>query len=173
MISLKKSSMQLPFMWPVVIAWSAQWQPERGRERESRMRKTMDELLSSDCVWNMCGCCWLKVVVVIAGLKMPGGGCVLLIPYLISRSRGEALNPKHTHKRLLIVGANTYTLCSSPTQAPTTSMHMCPFTCLFTVRLQSSEIHRKVFTYFQMFETLYIIRCWKCGATCTLHASTW
>lgn len=25
---------------------------------------------------------------------MPGGGCVLLIPYLISRSRGEALNPK-------------------------------------------------------------------------------
>lgn len=28
---------------------------------------------------------------------MPGGGCVPLIPYLISRSRGEALNPKDTH----------------------------------------------------------------------------
>lgn len=53
--------------------------------------------MSSNCMWHMCGCCWLKVVVVIAGLKMPGGGCVLLIPYLISRSRGEALNPKHTH----------------------------------------------------------------------------
>lgn len=57
----------------------------------------MDELLSSDCMRHMCRCCWLKVVVVIAGLKMPGGGCVPVIPYLISRSRGEALNPKHTH----------------------------------------------------------------------------
>lgn len=28
---------------------------------------------------------------------MTGGGCVPLIPYLISRSKGEALNPKHTH----------------------------------------------------------------------------
>lgn len=28
---------------------------------------------------------------------MTGGGCVPLISYLILRSRGEALNPKHTH----------------------------------------------------------------------------
>lgn len=32
---------------------------------------------------------------------MPGGGCVPLIPYLISRSRGEALNPEHTHTHTL------------------------------------------------------------------------
>lgn len=33
---------------------------------------------------------------------MPGGGCVPLIPYLISRSRGEALNPEHTHTLTLL-----------------------------------------------------------------------
>lgn len=92
MISLK-ASILLPFMWPGVIVGWAEWQSEK----ESGMRKKMSKLLSSDCMWHMCGCCWLKVVVVIAGLKMPGGGCVPLIPYLISRSRGEALNPKHTH----------------------------------------------------------------------------
>lgn len=57
---------------------------------------------SSDCMRYMHGCCWLKVVVVIAEIKMPGGGCVPLIPYLISRSRGEALNPEHTHTLTLL-----------------------------------------------------------------------
>lgn len=33
---------------------------------------------------------------------MPGGGCVPLIPYLISRSRGEALNPEHTYTLTLL-----------------------------------------------------------------------
>lgn len=138
MISLK-TSIQLPSMWPGVIAGSAQWQPER----ESRMRKKMNELLSSDCMWHMCGCCWLKVVVVIAGLKIPGGGCVPLIPYLISRSRGEALNPKHTHT-LTHSLANTHMhICTHiPPQR-----HICTYTCsqssLLIVCTQSFEIPRK------------------------------
>lgn len=75
-------------------------------------------------MWHVCGCCWLKVVVIIAGLKMTGGGCVPLIPYLISRSRGEALNPKHTHSlNHSLTNVSTYsqrlmqlysTLCSLP-----------------------------------------------------------
>lgn len=47
---------------------------------------------------------------------MPGGGCVPLIPYLISRSRGEALNPEHTH---------TLTLLQTHTFA--TKKHTCSF----------------------------------------------
>lgn len=67
------------------------------------------------CMWHVCACCWLKVVVIIAGLKLTGGGCVPLIPYLISRSRGEALNPKHTH-----------TLSRSLTNVSTYSQRMVP-----------------------------------------------
>lgn len=58
-------------------------------------------------VWHR----WLKVVVVIVGLKMPGGGCVPLISHLISRSRGEALNPKHT-RSLTHRSADTCTQCT-------------------------------------------------------------
>lgn len=81
------------------------------------MQKKMNVFLSSDCMWYMHGCCWLKVVVVIAKIKMPGGGCVPLIPYLISRSRGEALNPEHTH-----------TLTLLQTHILATKKHTCNFT---------------------------------------------
>lgn len=83
---------------------------------------------------------------------MPGGGCVLLIPYLISRSRGEALNPKHTHIRSLIVGADTYTHMQLRTQAPT-SMHM-P-TCMFTFL----SVHYKVLKYTE--NCSLICKCFK------------
>lgn len=98
------------------------WGQPTGRLRESRMRKKINVLLSSDCMWYMCGCCWLKVVVVIAGLKMPGGGCVPLIPYLISRSRGEALNPKHTHT-LTLLQTHICTCTHIPPQSTETHMH--------------------------------------------------
>lgn len=86
------------------LAWCYCWVSLMTKwERESKMSKNINVLLmSSDCMRYMCDCCWLKVVVVIAELKMPGGGCVPLIPYLILRSRGEALNPKHTHMRTLL-----------------------------------------------------------------------
>lgn len=45
---------------------------------------------------------------------MPGGGCVPLIPYLISRSRGEALNPEHTHTLTLL---QTHILATRNTRA--------------------------------------------------------
>lgn len=83
---------------------------------QTRTQKKMHVFLSSDCMWYMCGCCWLKVVVVIAEIKMPGGGCVPLIPYLISRSRGEALNPEHRH-----------TLTLLQTHIFTTKKHTCNF----------------------------------------------
>lgn len=54
----------------------------------------------------MCGCCWLKVVVEIVGLKVPGGGCVSLIPCLILRS-GVKLLIRNTHTYAYSV-ANTH-----------------------------------------------------------------
>lgn len=51
---------------------------------------------------------------------MPGGGCVPLIPYLISRSRGEALNPEHTHTLTLLL-----------THKFATKKHTCSFTGRF------------------------------------------
>lgn len=87
-----------------LVLWQGQPNDSLG---ETCISRKMNELVSFDCMWHMCGCCWLKVVVVIVGLKMPGGGCVPLIPYLISRSRGEALNPKHTHM-LTHSAANTH-----------------------------------------------------------------
>lgn len=87
MISLK-ALVQLPWMWP------GDW-GQLNDIQHSVMAVEINK--SCVCMWHVCGCCWLKVVVIIAGLKMTGGGCVPLIPYLISRSRGEALNPKHTH----------------------------------------------------------------------------
>lgn len=124
MISIKSNHSF--FMWPGVIAGSAH--ADSVGEGESSMRQKMNELLSSDCMWHMCGCCWLKVVVVIAELKMPGGGYVPLIPYLISRSRGEALNPKHTHTLTHSLAA-TY----AHTHTSLTKSHM--HTHMFTVLL--------------------------------------
>lgn len=79
--------------------------------------------LYTTCVWHR----WLKVVVVIVGLKMPGGGCVPLIPHLISRSRGEALNPKHTHA---LAHSCANTSHSAPTDIWTSA---CPQSLLYLV----------------------------------------
>lgn len=124
------------------------------------MRKKMNEFLNFDCMWHMCGCCWLKVVVVIAGLKMPGGGCVPLIPYLISRSRGEALNPKHTHT-LTHSLANTHAHMHIHTQPPTkTHKHIHMFSdllvnCMHT-KFWNSQQSVKLFAHASN-NALYII----------------